>query len=363
MKKRMAWSSVQSVVDAGRRWLRRTPAGVGIDVGSHAIKVVSLCAPADAGVRVQALARPAPPPPSGGAWLDVEGVAAELRDALQHAGLRAPSAAVALPSSVAVFRRVVVPNSGRRTFDRSVEAAIEALDLDPGEDWNVDFEVLGPLPRGDGQEVLCVAAPADCVAAYVEMLRQADVLPVAVDVDILALVRGCGSEDLAPDKVTGLIDIGESNTTIHLVRGNRSLFQGRLGVGVRDVRESLAEQLAIAPAEVLRQNLTALDGGTSQTDALGLAVARVGEEIHHAVSFFWAAPGEEAIDRLRLSGGGAAIPALRRWLETRLAVPCRVADPCRDLNLLVETDDPDVATLGPEYALAVGLAARCLGAA
>ncbi len=356
----MARVTLQSMWEKGRRWLRREPIGVGVDVGSHALKLVSLRATHDRGVQARAVARPAPPLPAGSAWLDVEAVAGELRDALQSFEPRSAAAAIALPSSVAVFRRVVLPPTSRRGFARKLAEALDALDLDPNEDWNVDYELLGAPASGAGQEILFVAAPSDCVATYVELLRQADLDPVAVDVDVLALVDSCRRADLAPERVTALVDIGERSSNLHLLRGHRSLFEARLAVGVGDIRESLVRSLHIDPAQAIDLCERSFDAGSPESEAVGQAIGSVAEEIHHTISFFWTAPGDESIDQLRLSGGGAAIGSLRRWLESRLAVPCHVADPIVDMQLALVPDAASVSHVGPEFALAAGLAHRCL---
>jgi Tfp pilus assembly PilM family ATPase len=78
-----------------------------------------------------------------------------------------------------------------------------------------------------------------------------------------------------------------------------------------------------------------------------------------AFSYFKASAGITDIDWMVLSGGGALVPSLPEYIQTKLNIPMEIGNPIRNIEY-----DPDLfreiepEKIAPLLAVAVGLAAR-----
>jgi type IV pilus assembly protein PilM len=84
-------------------------------------------------------------------------------------------------------------------------------------------------------------------------------------------------------------------------------------------------------------------------------------ELCRQVSFFWNATGAEGgVDRLVVSGGGAAAPGLIDALAEKSGLPTTVLNPFSRLEMAEGVDSSGANQLGASLAVACGLALRQL---
>jgi type IV pilus assembly protein PilM len=82
-------------------------------------------------------------------------------------------------------------------------------------------------------------------------------------------------------------------------------------------------------------------------------------ECDRQVRFYWkAAGGEEPIDRLVLSGGGACVRGLARVIRDRTGIECEVLNPFKDTEISSKLNLEFVRQRSPLLGVATGLALR-----
>jgi type IV pilus assembly protein PilM len=209
-------------------------------------------------------------------------------------------------------------------------------------------------------EVLLVAAKKDRVLSHIELLKDAGLIPVSIDVDTFAVQNAFElNYQYEEGKVYALIDVGLSATNIGIVRDGIPLFNRDVPVGGEKFIEGMQRKLGITSEEAR----AALEGvpGANPEGLLG-AIESVGEDLSIAIersfSYLRSSGEAESVDKIYLSGGGSRIAGLKSFLAERLSVDIEMSNPLRELQFEEEILGADPVSIAPSLMVAVGLAAR-----
>ena len=131
---------------------------------------------------------------------------------------------------------------------------------------------------------------------------------------------------------------------------DRGRVYGRAGAGGGEIGEGRA----------LLGGAEGLQGG--QSDEILKAIHSVSDELGMAIerSFSYLSSSGEAtsVDQIYLSGGGAQIPGLKKYLEEKLSTPVDVANPLQNLAVDADAVGAEQVAVGPSLMVAIGLATR-----
>jgi type IV pilus assembly protein PilM len=224
----------------------------------------------------------------------------------------------------------------------------------------LDHQVLDP--DGDSLEmnVLLVAAKRELIEVRRNLLQDAGVTPLLMDVDAFALHNAF--EMSCPDAMSGvvaLLNIGNDVTCLNVLDDGVPILTRDLMVGTRRMREDLQRDhgLTVEDAEQLLR-------GHERAPSLDEVIAVRGEELalglERAMAFLDASSRRYGQARAAwVCGGGARTPGLLPWLGERLRMPVRLANPLDGLAVrdgaleFMATDE-----VAPLLMLPVGLALR-----
>jgi len=213
---------------------------VGIDLGTHSIKVVELAL--SAGLPAVSRAAKVQLDP---AQMIADPVIAEvtaLRSALSEFE---PAGAVyisALSGQSVVIRYPRLPKMPEEEIPGAVE--IEAAQNIPYEMEEIvmDSVKLEEVTENDRTlfKILLVAARRELVDARLAVLRQAGVHPHVLGIDSLALTDAISmAGGLPPDESVALINVGATTTNIHFCRDGISSFIRDIAWGTREVNTAI----------------------------------------------------------------------------------------------------------------------------
>jgi len=342
---------------------------LGVDVGSHAIKVVELRQTLRGIelVRVQAIpvpaaaAEPVPAPaaepavggdqaPVGPAPFAPE-VAAALREWAAGESLSGQRVVCAIPGDRVARRRMVLPFRDRRRIAQAVPFEVESetpFDLD---DVFVDWELVGGGPAS--AEVVATVVPRREVALRLSALRDAGLAPRVLEVEGLALANLAEWVELPGTRL--LIDLGHRKTTLCLTVAGAPRYARTLPIGGRHLTEALAADLGVSLDEAERRKQR--DGliGTAGA-ATARALERLARDLLRTLGGLepvLGASADKAIDGIVLLGGGARLQRIDGWLAERTGIPtARLAvAPGSPAGALLAAGDP--LRLAPALALAL----------
>jgi type IV pilus assembly protein PilM len=352
--------------------LRRTQPLIGIDIGSHAIKLVQF---ALTGGTYQLLALALLPVPPDivvdGVIGDISAVQGMLRRLITLEKITEKDVALALSGHSVIVKKVQMV---RMTEDELANAMpYEAEQHIPFDvyDVNTDFQILDPAeanPSRNGQmEVLLAAAKKGRVDELSQVARGANLSPTVIDVDMLALVNAF--ELNYPDEMQGhvvsLVHLGASMMTVLIVKDGLSTFQRDIALGGNQYTAALQTALGVSREDAEAMKLGGRPWNQAQANVFAV-LRRVTEEvvaeIQRSFEFYLASAGDEPIERLYLSGGSSRIKGLSQVLASRLNLTVEPLNPFRRIAIPEKFFAVDyVHDIGPMAAVAAGLALRQKG--
>jgi len=350
-------------------WFRQAKPLIGIDIGSHAIKLVRF-GPAGAGFQLLNLALlPIPPEAvADGVIAHPAAVQGALRQLLALEKTAEKEVVLALSGHSVMVKKVQMVRMSEEELANAMP--YEAEQHIPFEvyDVNTDFQILDPPAKGDGKggqmEVLLVAAKKERVQELGRVAHSANLHPVVIDVDMLALINGFElnyPQDMS-GHVVSLIHIGASMMTVLILKDGLNTFQRDIPLGGNQYTGALQKAFGLNREDAEAMKLGAHPAQQPQAEVLAV-LRRVTEdvvtEIQRSFEFYLASAGEEPIEKLYLSGGCARMHGLGQVLASRLKLPVEQFNPFRRIHIAEKNFDIEyVHDVGPMMAVAAGLAMR-----
>lgn len=350
---------------------------VGLDIGSHSIKVVEI----DHSKRGRILKNFGliPVPRDAiveGSIKDEDGIVSAVRRLFRNLGIRNQNVAVGL-SGYSVFSKRI---SLAVTDESEVESAIqeEAEKYIPFDinDVNVDFAVLPPETgtsqssgSGDAEtmDVMLVAAKTSVIDEYVHMFEMAGINPCVLDVDILAIQNALELSVDDPTKGHFIVHVGARELGINVISNGFSIFSRDSSNGGAHITESISAELDVdydkAERIKLGANKTPLDKKDLEIvrDITSSVVTSWVREVRQALDFVFTTFPDETIDEILVGGGSCRIPGFQDYLSLETEVPVKEINPLRSLRIDPKAFDPEyMRYMAPQLGVAVGLGLRSI---
>ncbi|MEJ0053920.1 MAG: type IV pilus assembly protein PilM [bacterium] len=342
---------------------------LGVDIGSSSLKVVQLRS--DNGVAVLETYGELALGPYGGfevgqaTNLPADKIAETLRDLLREANVTTKDCGVSIPFSRSLLTLVTLPKREDQAEQKTV-IELEARKYIPVPvsevqlDW---FIVPENDPAGSANktqvDVLLVAVHNDELKLLEAVVKGAELAASFYEIEIFSTIRSVVDEPVKPILV---LDIGASATKAYVVEHGIVAFSHNITNGGQDVTQAIASahDLPIAKAEELKK----AHGFTPSTDAkygresIELVFSRIFSEARRVLVQYETAH-EKSVSAIVLTGGGGVTKELGAYAGTFFSMPVRVADP------FAKTEAPQfmrpiLEAIGPEFAVAVGVAMRKL---
>jgi Tfp pilus assembly PilM family ATPase len=215
-------------------------------------------------------------------------------------------------------------------------------------------------------QTLAVGCPHEAANALLDVCAGAGFRVAALEVRSMAVARACGPLLLPPPQVTAIVDLGWRSTTVLFVCGRSLVYERSVqGAPIGDLTARFTEAFSLGPGaayQIIGTVGPGPEGSTGPYDAESLEVIRkhmrahfdkLLEELKVPLSYANHQFPGEGMKRLLLIGGGAGVPGLASYFETRLDLEVRRAAP----SDLVDSP-PELATraANPALTCAVGLA-------
>jgi type IV pilus assembly protein PilM len=227
------------------------------------------------------------------------------------------------------------------------------------ENVQLDFQILDPVGDSPQMSVLLVAAKRELIENRMNLLSDAGLDPVMIDVEAFALHNAF--EYNYPDAREGMIamiNVGHETTNVNLVDGGSPVLIRDIPFGTRRLRETLQRErgLTADQAEAVLQ-------GRGDREQLRAMVEERADElavgVERAAAFITAQSGGVGISRVYVTGGGAGVHGLVEALGARLGVRAEVADALARLRVRPEVmESVPIDELAPMLMLPIGLALR-----
>jgi type IV pilus assembly protein PilM len=340
---------------------------VGVDIGTHSIKVVELRL-AGKSIHLQSFGL-APVPSQAivdGAILDKGAIVESLQGLLHEHKIRRKQAAMGLSGHSVIVKKISLPEMTEAELDESIHWEAEQYIPFAIDDVNLDFQIIEGGSSEEGKmDVLLVAAKKDKIDDYTDLLIQAGLQPAVVDLDAFALQNSWEiNYEAVPGRNVALVNIGAGFTNISVLRNGMTSFTRDISIGGNFYTDAIQKEFGLS-AEQSERIKIGQEGGVDP-EAVRRVMDGVSEniavEIQRSFDFFRATSSEQGIHQILLSGGCSRVRHLDTFLGQRLKVEVEVNNPFQNLKINPKKfDEESLRELAPAAAVAVGLALRKAG--
>jgi type IV pilus assembly protein PilM len=336
---------------------------VGIDIGSHAIKVCQLKR-TDKAYAVVNLGSATLPEGAvdDGTLNDPEVVGKTIAELFKHLKIKKKKVGFSISGYSVIVKKVNLAVMSEEELEKHIQTEAEQyipFDLD---DVYLDFQDLKTNYEGlERTDVMLVAAKKEIVDDYLEMLEDLNLKPVIVDVDGFAL-ENTYEYNYPKNENVALVDIGASKMNINIISNGISVVARDIVVGSRQLTEQIqaAFDLQFEKAEALKLGHTpAEDKQEEIADIFSSTCTQWVLEIKKAIDLYHANHPDAPLSRLVLSGGGSKVSGLIDFLANETDLPVELFNPFSNMTVNSKKIDPAyLNNVGPEMAIATGIAIR-----
>jgi len=340
---------------------------VGLDIGSSAVKAIEL-QPASDGLKLVRFGFAQLPPEAivQGSFMNAPAIASAVREACQGAGIKAKDAATSASGHAVIVKKITLPSQSSEELDETIRwEAEQYIPFDINE-VNVDYQILHDGSTDGQMDVLLVAAKKDLIDDYVQVINEAGLNPVAIDVAAFAVENAFEANyDVKPDEVVALVNIGAQVVNINVVSGGSPSFTRDITTAGNQYTEEIQKALAISFEEAERIKL----GGRRPEDSQEVVPQEVEQamqsvtetvigEITRSLDFFSATTADSRIERVMLSGGGANVAGFRSAFQERTGMDVEIMNPLTRMTPTNKFELEYLDELAPSLGVSVGLAMR-----
>ena len=347
---------------------------LGVDIGSSSLKVVQLRKERGQAV-LETYGELALAPYSGGeagqaTSLSAEQITESLKDLLREAKVTTTSCGVSIPFSRSLLTLVSLPYRSDPKEQKTIielearkyiPVAASEVQLDwfivPTEAAQSPLEEGSPSAAQGGKkvEVLLVAVHNDELSLLQSVVTGAGLSASFYEIEIFSTLRAVVENSVKPLMV---LDIGASSTKTYVIEHGVVALSHAISTGSQDITRaiSISGNVSIAQAEALKKKEGLGDGGSLGSPEL--VFSRIFSEARR-VLIQYETMHKKSITSIILTGGGGVTKELSAYAKSIFSIDVRVADP------FAKTEAPAfmrsvLEGIGPEFAVAVGLAMRKL---
>jgi len=346
----------------------RKPKGIlGLDIGTSAIKIVEL-EKSKKGYQLKNFGISFLPKETivNGVLKNASSLVNALNRLTENLKTKTKYVATAVSGHPVIIKKINIPTMSEEELSESIQWQAEQYIPFDLEEVNIDFQILGVNEADpDQMDVLLVAAKKSLINEYEEVISEAGLEAVIVDIDSLSLENAY--EINYPDEeapVVALVDMGASVININVIKEGKSTFTRDVFMGGDKISEEIQKQLAVSgeEAEMLKIGGELENVDYEQLDNIIQDVSRaLAVEIQRSLNLHAVSISDEGVNKIYLSGGTSRIPGIKDLIADRVSVPVESLDPFREIKYNEANFDPEyIKEINPVAGVGLGLALRKL---
>jgi len=342
----------------------RPKSSVGLDVGASSIKLVKLDHDKE-GYSVSAIGIRELPPEAivADEIRDREAVIFNIQSLIDQTDPRIKDVVVAISGHSVITDRFTIDKKTGPEAEQAILFETEQRAPFDVDDVSLDYHVIKTDDDINKMDVLLVAARKEYLRMYLDLIEDCGLRPVVVDDDAFAVYNAYEANyEIDPSRVTALVNIGHDVTNVTYISGGLFAATRDVSAGTREIFEAVQKEFRLNP-ELASKAMKGEMGESIDQDMFKATIMSAADElisgIELAFSYFRSQTKIETIDWIVLSGGGALVPYLPEYLQSKINIPLELANPLRNIDY-----DPELfqymhpEKIAPLLAVSVGLAMR-----
>ncbi|SFL40158.1 type IV pilus assembly protein PilM [Pelosinus propionicus] len=258
-------------------------------------------------------------------------------------------------------RELILPVMTKEELKEAIKWEQEKYISYPPDSFYFDYSIMG---RGDIESeirVLLIASPHKTINTITSILKNAGLIPVAIEVEPLALYR-----TFTDAENVMIIDIGELLSQITVFQNGFPVIIRNIPLGGQRMTEVImqAKSISFYEAEQLKKrhiDLFSLDDSkerNGERQHLELFFAEFLRDVQRTAEYYQLQNKMVSIDNVYLTGGGSQIKNLVFYLSKQLDLPVVMHDPLFKLEIPESFDRSYLQNIAPQLGAAIGLSLR-----
>ncbi len=349
-----------------KKWGQRQRPTLGLDIGSHSIKIVELSSSGTSHT-IRCVGRALVPPRAivDGSIKEPDKVTEVLKALLGNLRPKTKYAATSIAGYSVIVKKIIVPYQDEVEIERNLIFEAEKYVPFEIEEVYVDFHSLdGERKKSSGTEIFLVAAKREVVDEYAALIQEVGLSPAVVDVDAFALGNAFeGTFGLLNEPIV-LVDIGAQKTNINIVLQGTSLFARDMAFGGTQLTEAIQEATGLEYVDAERIKIAGSEDMAIMKEVIPICKELSGvwaSELKKAIDFYRAnSSTEEYPTQLYISGGSALLKGLDMLCDDIIGLPVKTLNPLHGFTVDHGIEPEYISSVAPQMAIATGLALRAL---
>jgi len=311
----------------------------------------------------------------GGEIKDKKALVEAIKETLLKAKggkMKTKEVVVSLPEKKCFLQVIQVPKMDEKELETAIPFEAENYIPLPVETVYLDFQIIPPVQNGlDHFDVLIVAVSKNVVDSYLACLKEAGLVPIAMEAESQAITRALVKNGFSGFPVF-IIDFGRSSSNFIIFSGYSIRFTTSISISSHTLTETISKFLRVSLDEAEKMKLeyglseAVNEKGKKVNEVITPILTDFTKEIARHIDYYqshrvhehFPSNGKE-IDKIILCGQGANLKGLSGFLSSQLGISVEIANPW--VNILKEPlkEVPGLSykeSLG--YTTALGLALR-----
>ena len=349
---------------------------VGIDIGSHSIKVAEI-EDSKKGMILKNFGMIGLPHNAivEGSIKEMQIVSAALKNLFKNLRIKNKNVATSISGYSVIVKKITIPQKGEEDLEGSIQGEAEQYIPFDINDVNLDFQIL-PSEKEETEteeeekeelmDVLLVAAKKDVVEEYISLFHLTELNPIVLDIDAFALQNAFEISDHEQSGCHALVHIGAQQLTINVLKDGNSIFTRDSSYGGSQITSEIQNKLNISYEQAENIKLGGKPIETSQRpifeEMFSSTVTKWTQEIKRALEFVATTFGDIEVENILVSGGSCLIPGLIKYIGLETGLKIEMLNPFANLEIKEKLFDTGYLNYtAPMAVISVGLALRSIG--
>jgi type IV pilus assembly protein PilM len=329
---------------------------LGLDIGTSAIKFVQL---KNAGKLTKLIGHGRFNVPKNyiieGIVTEPEKLAKELKEIFKKppwGKITAKRLIASLPESHLFTRVLDLPKIKEKDLEEAIKYEVDQSIPAAATDLYVDWEII--KETNDKTTIFLAAAPKSIVDSYVQLSKELEMEPLALEISLSAIARAMISNK---DNVEPVIILDLGGQTSNMGVFDTSLrVTGSHPIGGTTAKNLLISNLGLSEKEAENAIRTAFQKDDKTSQAVKDEFERLAIEVVKLKDYFLENNPNAKINKILLCGGVAYLEGLTDFFNRKTALEAKVGNPW--VNISIYPLKPVAKDESPSYATAIGLCLR-----
>jgi type IV pilus assembly protein PilM len=336
---------------------------LGLDIGSHAIKI---CQVAKSGDDFKLVSLGSAKLPEGavedGILQEPEEVAKTITTLLSNLKIKEKKVAISISGYSVIVKKINLSVMEEKDLDDYIQTEVGQYIPFDIEDVYLDYQDLHTNTEDyDRTDVMLVAAKKEVVDGYLSMLQSAGLKVVIVDIGGFAL-ENIYDANYSLDENVALVDIGATKMSINIVSQGISVLARDVVVGSRQLTDQIQNRFGITSdeSEGLKLGYEPVEEKQKDLDEIfATTCTQWALELKKAIDLYYTNNPDIALNKIILSGGGSRVQGLDQFFAEEIGLEVEILNPFIKIQADSKNIDQEyLKYIGPEMAISLGLAIR-----